>query len=125
MKGYPNGSIPSGGSWSRWRRSWETKRRPDARSGPWPRRPVNPPNKSGKKEASSGGSTRLLLAVLISAVFVSVLNSSMVNVVVPSIGEEFGASEGQVGWVITGYLLVYAIGIPLYGRISVYDPRSP
>ena len=62
--------------------------------------------------------TRLLLAVLISAVFVSVLNSSMVNVVVPSIRAEFGASEGQVGWVITGYLLVYAIGIPLYGRVS-------
>jgi MFS transporter, DHA2 family, metal-tetracycline-proton antiporter len=79
---------------------------------------VSPPYKSGKKEASSGDSTRLLLAVLISAVFVSVLNSSMVNVVVPSIQEEFGASEGQVGWVITGYLLVYAVGIPLYGRVS-------
>lgn len=79
---------------------------------------MSPPGKSGKKEASSRGSTRLLLAVLISAVFVSVLNSSMVNVVVPSIQEEFGASEGQVGWVITGYLLVYAVGIPLYGRVS-------
>ena len=72
----------------------------------------------GAEGARSGGSTRLLLAVLIAAVFVSVLNSSMVNVAVPSIQEEFGASEGQVGWVITGYLLVYAIGIPLYGRIS-------
>ena len=79
---------------------------------------MSPPDKSSKKEASSEGSTRLLLAVLISAVFVSVLNSSMVNVVVPSIQEEFGASEGQVGWIITGYLLVYAVGIPLYGRVS-------
>ena len=79
---------------------------------------MNPPERGGKKEARSGGSTRLLLAVLIVAVFVSVLNSSMVNVAVPSIREEFGASEGQVGWVITGYLLVYAVGIPLYGRVS-------
>ncbi len=63
-------------------------------------------------------STRLLLLVMISAVFVAVLNTSMVNVVVPVIGREFGASEGQVGWVITGYLLVYAVGIPLYGRVS-------
>jgi DHA2 family metal-tetracycline-proton antiporter-like MFS transporter/DHA2 family florfenicol/chloramphenicol resistance protein-like MFS transporter len=63
-------------------------------------------------------STRLLLLVLISAVFVAVLNTSMVNVVVPVIGQEFGASEAQVGWVITGYLLVYAVGIPLYGRVS-------
>ena len=63
-------------------------------------------------------STRLLLVVLTSAVFVSVLNSSMVNVAVPLIREDFGASEAQVGWVITGFLLLYAIGIPLYGRAS-------
>ncbi|HEX2183458.1 MAG TPA: MFS transporter [Rubrobacteraceae bacterium] len=63
-------------------------------------------------------STRLLIAVLISAVFVSVLNSSMVNVAVPVIREDFGASEAQVGWVITGFLLMYAVGIPLYGRAA-------
>lgn len=63
-------------------------------------------------------STRLLLGVLISTVFVSVLNSSMVNVVVPVIGRDYGASEAQVGWVITGYLLTYAVGIPLYGRVA-------
>ncbi|HEX2728863.1 MAG TPA: MFS transporter, partial [Rubrobacteraceae bacterium] len=63
-------------------------------------------------------STRLLLGVLISAVFVSVLNSSMVNVVVPVIGQDYGVSEAQVGWVITGYLLTYAVGIPLYGRVA-------
>src|SRR5215210_8586043 len=77
-----------------------------------------PPEKAGPDEARSARSTRLLLAVLISTVFVAVLNTSMVNVTVPSIQEEFGASEGQVGWVITGYLLVYAVGIPLYGRVS-------
>jgi MFS transporter, DHA2 family, metal-tetracycline-proton antiporter len=63
-------------------------------------------------------STRLLLAVLTSAVFVSVLNSSMVNVAIPLIREDFRASEAQVGWVITGYLLLYAVGIPIYGRAS-------
>jgi MFS transporter, DHA2 family, metal-tetracycline-proton antiporter len=79
---------------------------------------MNPTKRAGENEARSGRSTRLLLAVLISAVFVAVLNTSMVNVTVPSIREQFGASEGQVGWVITGYLLVYAVGIPLYGRVS-------
>ncbi|QYJ14298.1 Riboflavin transporter RibZ [Rubrobacter xylanophilus DSM 9941] len=70
---------------------------------------------------SPSGSTkghRLLLAVLTSAVFVSVLNSSMVNVVVPVIARDFHASEAQIGWVITGFLLSYAVAIPLYGRIS-------
>jgi MFS transporter, DHA2 family, metal-tetracycline-proton antiporter len=79
---------------------------------------MTPPEKAGAEEARTARSTRLLLAVLISTVFVAVLNTSMVNVTVPSIREEFGASEGQVGWVITGYLLVYAVSIPLYGRIS-------
>ena len=63
-------------------------------------------------------STRLLMGVLISAVFVSVLNSSMVNVVVPVIGRDYGVTEAQVGWVITGFLLAFAIGIPLYGRAA-------
>src|SRR5215212_3220042 len=73
---------------------------------------------AGPKNERGRVSTRLLLLVLISAVFVAVLNTSMVNIVVPVIGREFGASEGQVGWVITGYLLIYAVGIPLYGRVS-------
>ena len=66
----------------------------------------------------AGVSTRLLMGVLISAVFVSVLNSSMVNVVVPVIGRDYDVSEAQVGWVITGFLLTFAIGIPLYGRAA-------
>ncbi len=65
-----------------------------------------------------GTSTRLLLAVLICAVVIAVMNSSMVNVAVPVIRKDFGVSEAQVGWVITAYLLLYAVGIPLYGRAS-------
>jgi DHA2 family metal-tetracycline-proton antiporter-like MFS transporter/DHA2 family florfenicol/chloramphenicol resistance protein-like MFS transporter len=66
----------------------------------------------------AGVSTRLMIAVMVSAVFVSVLNSSMVNVVVPVIGRDYGVTEAQVGWVITGFLLTFAIGIPLYGRAA-------
>jgi MFS transporter, DHA2 family, metal-tetracycline-proton antiporter len=63
-------------------------------------------------------STRLLMLVLSSAVFVAVMTASMVNVLMPAMREEFGASEAQVGWVVTGFMLVLAIGVPLYGRIS-------
>ena len=63
-------------------------------------------------------STRLLLAVIVSAIFVSVLNQTFVNVVVPDIREDFGVTQGQAGWVITGYLLVFAVGIPLFGRVA-------
>jgi DHA2 family metal-tetracycline-proton antiporter-like MFS transporter len=74
---------------------------------------------SGGEEAGRAGvSTRLLIGVLVSGVFVSVLNNSMVNVVVPVIGEDYGVKEAQVGWVITGFLLAFAVGIPLYGRAA-------
>jgi DHA2 family metal-tetracycline-proton antiporter-like MFS transporter len=63
-------------------------------------------------------STRLIMAVIVSATFVSVVQQTFVNVVVPDIQQTFGASQGQVGWVITGYLLIFAVGIPLYGRIA-------
>ncbi|MDP8949347.1 MAG: MFS transporter, partial [Actinomycetota bacterium] len=72
----------------------------------------------GSSGRERGISTRLLLAVLISAVVVAVMNSSMVNVAVPVIRRDFGVSEAQVGWVITSYLLTYAVGIPLYGRAA-------
>lgn len=74
---------------------------------------------AGEAVRDGGGvSRRLLMLILTAAVFVSVLNSSMVNVVIPVIQRDFGVSEAQIGWVITGYLLVYAVGIPLYGRVS-------
>lgn len=69
-------------------------------------------------------STRLLLAVMAAATFVSVFNQSMVNVAVPLIQQSYGVSESQVGWVATGFLLVFAVGVPLYGRISdLYSPK--
>ncbi|GAB3440056.1 MFS transporter [Actinophytocola sediminis] len=64
------------------------------------------------------GSGLTLLAVLLPAVLVTVIASDMVNLMLPSIGAEFGASEAELAWVVTGFLLVFAIGIPLYGRIS-------
>jgi MFS family permease len=54
----------------------------------------------------------------VTAILISVLNQTFVNVVVPDIQDAYGATQGQVGWVITGYLLVFAVGIPLYGRIA-------
>jgi DHA2 family metal-tetracycline-proton antiporter-like MFS transporter/DHA2 family florfenicol/chloramphenicol resistance protein-like MFS transporter len=67
---------------------------------------------------STRRSTRLMLGVVVVAILISVLNQTFTNVVVPDIRQDFGVSQGQAGWVITGYLLVFAVGIPLYGRIA-------
>jgi MFS transporter, DHA2 family, metal-tetracycline-proton antiporter len=52
------------------------------------------------------------------AVFVSVLNNTMINVAIPRISQDLSISGGQTGWIVTGYSLVFATGIPIYGRIS-------
>ncbi|MFF0297309.1 MFS transporter [Kitasatospora sp. NPDC004614] len=64
------------------------------------------------------GSGMGLLAVLMPAILVTVTASDMVNLMLPTIGSEFGASEAELAWVVTGFLLMFSVGIPLYGRIS-------
>ena len=69
-----------------------------------------------KEEKPASG--RLFLPVLMSAVFVTVTTAMMVNIVLPAISEDFGVSEAGVGWVVTGFMLVMAVGNPLYGSAS-------
>ncbi|QWF77654.1 MFS transporter [Amycolatopsis sp. CA-230715] len=64
------------------------------------------------------GRAPALLAVLMPAVLVTVVASDMVNLMLPSVGAEFGASEAELAWIVTGFLLVFSIGIPFYGRVS-------
>jgi DHA2 family metal-tetracycline-proton antiporter-like MFS transporter len=59
-----------------------------------------------------------LLAVITPALLATVVASDMVNLMLPAIGAEFRASEAELAWVVTGFLLVFSIGIPLYGRVS-------
>lgn len=63
-------------------------------------------------------SSILLLAVLMPSMLLTVIAADMVNLVLPLMGEQFGASEAELAWVVTGYLLVFSVGIPFYGRIS-------
>jgi EmrB/QacA subfamily drug resistance transporter len=64
------------------------------------------------------GSGLTLLAVLTPALLATVVASDMVNLMLPAIGAQFRASEAELAWVVTGFLLVFSIGIPLYGRVS-------
>ena len=81
--------------------------------------PQEPPQARDPAEGGpSGRSDRLLLAVLALATFVSVLNTTMVNVAIPLIGRDLDASDANAGWIVTGYVLVFAVGIPIYGRVS-------
>ena len=58
------------------------------------------------------------MLVVCAAVFFSVLNASIVNVTLPTIGRDLEVEPDRLGWVITAYLLVYAVAIPFYGRLA-------
>jgi EmrB/QacA subfamily drug resistance transporter len=53
------------------------------------------------------------LLVLISGMFMSVLDTSIVNVAVPTIQATFGASTDEVAWIVTAYALALGVVVPL------------
>lgn len=59
-----------------------------------------------------------VLALLGTVVFVAVVNGTMINVGLPFIGRDFGASEGTYGWIVTGYTLAFGIFNAINGRVG-------
>lgn len=59
-----------------------------------------------------------LLRVLVFALIFSVMNGTMFNVALPVIGKEFDLIPSQVSWIMTGYMVVYAIGSIVYGKLA-------
>ena len=71
----------------------------------------------GEKHAAGQASKGVLLTVCV-ALFFGVLNASAIGVVLPDIAADMSVDTGQLGWLMTGFLLVYGIAIPLYGRLA-------
>src|SRR5439155_3686903 len=50
--------------------------------------------------------------------FMTVLDLTIVNVAVPTLGHEFSTTISTIQWVLTGYMLAFASVIPLTGWAS-------
>jgi EmrB/QacA subfamily drug resistance transporter len=59
-----------------------------------------------------------LAAVVVLGASMTVLDATIVNVALPTLGREFGTSIATIQWVTTGYLLAFASVIPLTGWAS-------
>ncbi|MGO1973155.1 MAG: MFS transporter [Propionibacteriaceae bacterium] len=59
-----------------------------------------------------------LLLVLVPAMLLVPIASDMVSLILPRLADQFDASTPRVAWVVTGFLLACAIGIPIYGRLT-------
>ncbi|MBV8542118.1 MAG: multidrug efflux MFS transporter [Pseudonocardiales bacterium] len=89
----------------------------------------------GVSGSPAGGAARptaagwgLPLAVLIAGMFMSVLDTSIVNVALPAIQKQFGVGIEDSQWVTTGYLLMLGVVVPAspwlsdrFGLTRVYN----
>ncbi|MCH5584405.1 DHA2 family efflux MFS transporter permease subunit [Shimazuella sp. AN120528] len=65
-----------------------------------------------------GQSRRLVLAVSIIAVFMAILDTSIVNVAIPKMMAVFSVDTKEIQWVITSYTLVVGTIIPVTGYVT-------
>ena len=63
--------------------------------------------------------------VLVVALFMSLIDVSIVNVALPSIQAGLGASHAELQWVLSGYALTFGIGLVAAGRAGDLFGRGP
>jgi EmrB/QacA subfamily drug resistance transporter len=59
----------------------------------------------------------IVASVVVFGIFMSVLDSTIVNIAIPSLQNAFGASLNDVQWVLTGYTLAQGVATPLTGYL--------
>ena len=72
------------------------------------------------RQARTGGlSYKWIVAiVVIFGIFMSILDSTIVNIAIPRLQTAFGADLNSVQWVLTGYILIQGVVTPLTGFFS-------
>ena len=60
----------------------------------------------------------LVAIAFMAGLFMDLMDVTIVNVALPTLGRDFGATTNNLEWVVTGYLISLAIWIPASGWIS-------
>lgn len=76
------------------------------------------PATSGAGEARLDRHLLALGAVVVLGTVMTVLDLTVVNVAIPTLGRDFTTSISTIQWVLTGYMLAFASVIPLTGWAS-------
>ena len=96
---------------------------------PRPTAPPPPPHGAGRPTPSATPSTReeraaaaaafvrryrwVILAGLITAAVMEVLDTTIINVALPQMAGNLGATQEEIGWVATGYILSNVVFLPM------------
>ena len=60
----------------------------------------------------------LVAVAFVAGMFMDIMDTTIVNVALPTLGQNFDVGDGTFEWVVTGYLLSLAIWIPASGWIG-------
>jgi EmrB/QacA subfamily drug resistance transporter len=60
----------------------------------------------------------IVAAIFVCAMFIDILDTTIVNVALPELGREFHATTASIEWIVLGYLLSLAVWIPASGWIG-------
>ncbi len=75
--------------------------------------------------AEYSGATRwIILVAVMMGTLMQVIDSSIVNVAIPQMMGNLGATMDQIGWVSTGYIIANVIVLPLTGWLSAVFGRK-
>jgi EmrB/QacA subfamily drug resistance transporter len=61
---------------------------------------------------------RQVLVIYIFAIFMTVIDGTMVNVAIPTLARDFGVADSDIEWIAVGYLLAVATVIPAAGWLG-------
>jgi EmrB/QacA subfamily drug resistance transporter len=84
--------------------------------------PSRPPQQPQPAAPPAGGGDNAWigpLCILIVGMFMSVLDTSIVNIAIPKMQTALSASVDDVEWVVTGYTLVLGVVVPLTGWLGL------
>jgi EmrB/QacA subfamily drug resistance transporter len=95
--------------------------RPSAPQPTPPRRGPGPGGGPGGGSGPDGTSTKWVipLCVLVIGSFMSVLDTSIVNVAIPHMESDLSAAPKDIQWVVTGYTLALGVVVPLTGWLGL------
>jgi EmrB/QacA subfamily drug resistance transporter len=71
-----------------------------------------------RRAGAPGVGNRVGLAVMLTGVFVTVMDTAIVNVAIPSIRTTLGATFAEAELVVAGYIFIFAIGMITGGRLG-------
>ncbi|WP_435837001.1 MFS transporter [Streptomyces asoensis] len=86
--------------------------------------PSETPSGPGAEAAPGDRRRWLALAIVMTAAFMDLVDVTIVNIAIPSIRQDAGASWSQIQWITAGYALAFAAGLVTGGRLGDIHGRK-